>query len=41
MGQLELGSGSSGGSNSKELPCNAGDQGLIPGWGRSPEEGNG
>ena len=25
----------------KNLPANAGDMGLIPGSGRSPEEGNG
>ena len=25
----------------KNLPANAGDAGLIPGLGRSPEEGNG
>jgi len=25
----------------KESACNAGDQGSIPGWGRSPGEGNG
>ena len=25
----------------KRLPCNAGRAGLIPGWGRSPGEGNG
>ena len=25
----------------KNLPINAGDLGLIPGWGRSPGEGNG
>ena len=25
----------------KNPPANAGDMGLIPGWGRSPEEGNG
>ena len=30
-----------GGSDSKESACNAGDAGLIPGWGRSPGEGNG
>jgi len=30
-----------GGSDSKELPCNAGDLGSIPGSGRSPGEGNG
>ena len=27
------------GSGSKESACNAGDQGLIPGLGRSPGEG--
>ena len=30
-----------GGSDSKASACNAGDPGLIPGWGRSPGEGNG
>ena len=30
-----------GGSDGKESPCKAGDQGLIPGWGRSPGEGKG
>ena len=30
-----------GGSDSKASACNAGDQGLIPGPGRSPGEGNG
>ena len=30
-----------GGSDSNESICNAGDQGLIPGSGRSPGEGNG
>ena len=25
----------------KNLAANAGDMGLIPGWGRSPGEGNG
>ena len=30
-----------GGSDCKESACNAGDQGLIPGLGRSPREGNG
>ena len=29
------------GSDSKESACNAGDLGLIPGLGRSPEEGHG
>ena len=33
--------GFSGDSNSKEASCNAGDPGSIPGWGRSPGEGNG
>ena len=28
-------------SDSKESACNAGDLGLTPGLGRSPEEGNG
>ena len=30
-----------GGSDSKVSACNEGDLGLIPGLGRSPEEGNG
>ena len=30
-----------GGSDSKASVYNAGDLGLIPGWGRSPGEGNG
>ena len=30
-----------GGSDGKESTCNAGDPGLIPGWERSPGEGNG
>ena len=29
-----------GGPDSKESACNAGDLGLIPGWGISPGEGN-
>ena len=29
-----------GGSDSKEYACNAGDPGSVPGWGRSPGEGN-
>ena len=29
-----------GGSDSKESACNAGDEGSIPGLGRSPGEGN-
>ena len=30
-----------GGSDGKESAYNAGDMGSIPGFGRSPEEGNG
>ena len=30
-----------GGSDDKESACNSGDLGSIPGWGRSPGEGNG
>ena len=30
-----------GSSVSEELPCSAGDPSLIPGFGRSPGEGNG
>ena len=30
-----------GGSDGKESACSAGDPGLIPGFGRSPGEGNG
>ena len=33
--------GFSGGSDGKASACNAGDPGSIPGWGRSPGEGNG
>ena len=33
--------GCPGGSAGKESTCNAGDLGLIPGLGRSPEEGKG
>ena len=29
-----------GGSDSKESTCNSGDPDLIPGWRRSPGEGN-
>ena len=29
-----------GGSRGQESACNSGDPGLIPGSGRSPEEGN-
>ena len=34
-------SGFPGGSDGKASACNVGDQGLIPGSGRSPGEGNG
>ena len=30
-----------GGSESKESACSEGDLGSIPGWGKSPGEGNG
>ena len=30
-----------GGSDGKQSACNVGDQGLIPGLGRYPEEGTG
>ena len=30
-----------GGLEGKTSACNAGDPGSIPGWGRSPGEGNG
>ena len=33
--------GDSGGSDGKESACHAGDLGLIPGLGKSPEEGKG
>ena len=33
--------GSTGGSDSKDPTCNAGDLGLIPGLGRSPGGGHG
>ena len=29
-----------GDSVGKNIPDNAGDTGSVPGWGRSPEEGN-
>ena len=32
--------GCPGGLDGKESACSAGDLGLIPGWGRSPGEGN-
>ena len=38
---IKVEKGFPGGSNSKESACNAGDPGSIPGWGRSPGEGNG
>ena len=40
-GPLFFTRGFPGGSDSKESTCNAGDLGLIPGWGRSPGEGSG
>ena len=30
-----------GGSDSKEFACSEGEPGSVPGWGRSPGEGNG
>ena len=33
--------GFQGGTVVENLPTNAGDPGLIPGWGRTPGEGNG
>ena len=33
--------GFSSGSHDKEFACNAGDPGLLPGFVRSPGEGNG
>ena len=38
---LEKVHGFPGGSDCKERACSAGDQGLIPGSGRSPREVNG
>ena len=38
---LRIKVGFHGGSDGKESACNSGDTGLIPGLGRSPEEGNG
>ena len=34
-------SGFSGGSDGKDIACNTGDPGSIPGSGRFPKEGNG
>ena len=39
--QALKGKGFPGGSDGKELACNAGDLGLVTGLGRSPGEGNG
>ena len=39
--ELHIHKGFSGGSDSKESACNAGELGSIPGSGRSPGEGNG
>jgi len=33
--------GFAGGLDARESACNAGELGLIPGWGRSPGRGNG
>ena len=38
---IEMNMGFPGGSDGKESACNAGDQGLTPGSGRSPGVGNG
>ena len=40
VGQLGSLAGFPGGSEGKESTCNAGDLSSIPGWGRSPGEGN-
>ena len=40
-GQQQRQQGFPAGSVGKESACTAGDQGSIPGWGRSPGEGNG
>ena len=40
-GNISQTRGFSGGSDGKEPACNAGDQGLIPGSGRSSRERNG
>ena len=37
MSGTEVNMGFPGGSDSKESACNAGDPGLVPGLGRSPE----
>ena len=39
VAQLSAYMGFSSGSDSRELACNAGDPGSIPGLGRSPGEG--
>ena len=39
--RMEGSLGFPGGSEGKASACNVGDLGSIPGWGRSPEEGNG
>ena len=38
---IEMNMGVPGGSDGKESACNAGDEGLIPGSGRTPGVGNG
>ena len=37
---LQSAVGLPGGSDGKESACNAGDPGLVPGWGRSSGVGN-
>ena len=41
LAQFLLNLGFPGGSDGKETACNAGDDGSIPGLGRTPREGNG
>ena len=41
LSQISYQWGFPGGSALKNPPANAGDPGLIPGWGRSPGETNG
>ena len=38
---IQTSEGFPGGSDGKESACNAEDPAVIPGWERSPEEGNG
>ena len=41
MVPIDLPGGFPSGSAGEESACSAGDMGLIPGWRRSPGEGNG